>query len=88
MAVVMWSCVIAEGVHIGPWVPVLGQTILIVHSAGARTSVKLNHFLIWGTFTSLGTWLFNCETSWHLCLTEPGAEVHYLRKFVQLGNPC
>lgn len=42
MAAVVRSCVIAEGVYVGPWVPALGQTILIAHSAGAWTSVKLN----------------------------------------------
>lgn len=73
--------------HTVPWVPALGRTTLIAHSAGAWTYVKLNHFLIWGIFTSLETWLFNSKTSCCLCFTRPGAEVQYLGKFAQFGNP-
>lgn len=61
-------CDCRGSIHIVPWVPALGRTIFIAHPAGAWASVKLNHFLMWGIFTSLETWLFNSKTSWYLSM--------------------
>lgn len=55
---VMWSYVIAQGVYAGPWVPVLGQTILVARSAAAWTSEKALSYLS------------HLHISWHLAFQQ------------------